>query len=159
VICIHDALASSELILGVRKKEALLITFEAASPLLPKWSSGSARKPGGRVEWRRARVRSATSIVSALSSGVANGCQIIPTFPPPPLIMPYGGFSPVRLEAQPRPQRPSVTPFRITFDGGAAVHSPGAARCPHPYSEPRLYPQALDSARFIMPAPAIATTA
>jgi hypothetical protein len=66
---------------------------------------------------------------------------------------------PVRLEAQPRPQRPSVTPFRIAFDGSAAVHSPGAARCPHPYSEPRLYPQALDSARFIMPAPANATTA
>src|SRR3974377_1290288 len=106
-----------------------------------------------RVEWRRDRFRSMASDVSALSSIVANGHQIMPSFPPPPLIIPDGGFSPVRLEEQHRPQRPSVACPQLTFDGGAVVHSPGAAQCPHPYSEPRLYPQALESARFIMPAP------
>jgi hypothetical protein len=39
------------------------------------------------------------SAVSALSSIVANGHQIVPTVPPPPRFIPYGGFSPVRLEA------------------------------------------------------------
>jgi hypothetical protein len=39
------------------------------------------------------------SFVSALSSIVANGHQIVPTVPPPPRFIPYGGFSPVRLEA------------------------------------------------------------
>jgi hypothetical protein len=39
------------------------------------------------------------SAVSTLSSIVANGHQVLPTFPPPPLFIPYGGFSPVRLEA------------------------------------------------------------
>ena len=41
------------------------------------------------------------SCVSALSSIVANGHQVIPTFPPPPRFIPYGEFSPVRLEIQP----------------------------------------------------------
>jgi hypothetical protein len=39
------------------------------------------------------------SAVSALSGIVANGHQIVPTVPPPPRFIPYGGFSPVRLEA------------------------------------------------------------
>ena len=34
------------------------------------------------------------SCVSALSSIVANGHQVLPTFPPPPRFIPYGGFSP-----------------------------------------------------------------
>ena len=38
----------------------------------------------GRVEWRRARIRSATPIVPALSSGVANGCQITRFYHPRP---------------------------------------------------------------------------
>jgi hypothetical protein len=39
------------------------------------------------------------SAVSALSSIVANGPQVVLTVPPPPRFIPYGGFSPVRLEA------------------------------------------------------------
>jgi hypothetical protein len=53
----------------------------------------------GRVERRRDRFRPMASAVSALSSIVANGHQIVPTVPPPPRFIPYGGFSPVRLEA------------------------------------------------------------
>jgi hypothetical protein len=53
----------------------------------------------GRVERRRDRFRPMASSVSALSSIVANGHQILPTFPPPPLIIPYGGFSPVECGA------------------------------------------------------------
>jgi hypothetical protein len=40
------------------------------------------------------------SDVSALSGIVANGHQVLPTFPPPPLSIPYGEFSPVRLVRQ-----------------------------------------------------------
>src|ERR1017187_8974598 len=47
----------------------------------------------GRVERRRDRFRPMDSCVSALSSIVANGHQVPPTFPSPPLIIPYGGFS------------------------------------------------------------------
>ena len=52
-----------------------------------------------RVERRRDWFRPMASAVSALSSIVANGHQILPSFPPPPLIMPHGEFSPIRLEA------------------------------------------------------------
>ena len=38
---------------------------------------------------------------------MANGHQVLPTFPPPSLIIPYGGFSPVRLEASLVILRPS----------------------------------------------------
>ena len=62
----------------------------------------------GRVERGRARVRPTASCVSALSSIVANDPQVIPTFPPLTLFIPYGEFSPVRLETQ--PCRPA--PFR-----------------------------------------------
>ena len=48
-----------------------------------------------RVEQRRDRFRPMASCVSALSSIVANGHQVLPTFPPPSLIIPYGGFSSV----------------------------------------------------------------
>jgi hypothetical protein len=47
--------------------------------------------------------------VSALSGIVANGHQVLPTFPPPSLFIPYGGFSPVRLEASLAILRPSET--------------------------------------------------
>jgi len=62
----------------------------------------------GRVEWRRDRFRPMASCVSALSSIVANGHQVLPTFPPPPLIIPDGEFSPVRLEASLVAPRPSA---------------------------------------------------
>jgi len=63
---------------------------------------------GGRVEWRRDRFRPMASCVSALSSIVANGHQVLPTFPPPPLFIPYGEFSPVRLDASLVAPRPSA---------------------------------------------------
>jgi len=49
------------------------------------------------------------SAVSALSSIVANSPRVLPTFPPPPLFIPYSGFSPVRLEASLVLLRPSET--------------------------------------------------
>jgi hypothetical protein len=63
----------------------------------------------GRVEWRRIRVRPMASGVSALSGIVANSPRVMPMFPPPPLFIPYGGFSPVRLEAGLVILRPSAT--------------------------------------------------
>jgi len=66
------------------------------------------RDSSGRVGWGRAWFRPMASNVSALSSIVANGHQVMLTVPPPPRFIPYGGFSPVRLETQ--PCRPA--PFR-----------------------------------------------
>jgi hypothetical protein len=63
----------------------------------------------GGVERRRDRFRPMASSVSALSSIVANGHQVLPTFPPPPLLIPCGGFPPVRLEASLVALRPSAT--------------------------------------------------
>ena len=51
--------------------------------------------------------RATTSIVSALSGCVAKGCQLnAPVFPSPSKI-PYGGFSPVRLQTERCMPRPS----------------------------------------------------
>ena len=82
----------------------------------------------GRVEWGRARFRPMASNVSALSSIVANGHQVMPTFPPPPLFIPYGEFSPVRLGTQPgrtvpfrRRLRPRLTPRLRSFRAGLRV--------------------------------------
>ena len=47
----------------------------------------------GRVERKRDRFRPMASCVSALSGIVANSPRVLPTFPPPPLFIPYGGFS------------------------------------------------------------------
>jgi len=49
---------------------------------------------------------------------VANSLQILPTFPPPSPLIPYGGFSPVRLEASLGLGGPSAS----AFDHQAAVH-------------------------------------
>jgi hypothetical protein len=75
----------------------------------------------GRVGWRCEQFRPMASCVSALSSIVANGHQVLPSFPPPPLFIPYGGFSPVRLEASLSPST-LPSPFRISFDAGLASH-------------------------------------
>lgn len=96
------------------------------------------------------------SIVSALSSIVANSPQILPTFPPPSPLIPDGGFSPVRLEAGPGPNTLPL-PVGTAFDVGLAVHT--FLAFPIQASGTAADPQALGSARFIMPAPAIATTA
>jgi len=97
------------------------------------------------------------SFVSALSSIVANSPRVMPKFPPPPLFIPYGGFSPVRLEASLVLLRPSETFRGFVWRRSCRSSVPG-----HFVSrrlERRLHPQALRSARFIMSAPAIATTA
>ena len=59
------------------------------NPVKANWSS--------RAESRR--FRPTASGVSALSSIVANGYQIVPTVRPPPRFIPYGGLS-VRLGAR-----------------------------------------------------------
>src|SRR5260370_30922210 len=45
-------------------------------------------KAARRVERRRDRFRPMASVVSALSSILANSPQVLPTFPPPPLFIP-----------------------------------------------------------------------
>ena len=67
----------------------------------------------GRVERRRDRFRPMASFVSALSSIVANSPRVLPTFPPPPLFIPYGGFSPVPAGSQPGPPAPFRIPSRL----------------------------------------------
>ena len=52
-------------------------------------------------------IRPATSIVSALSGIVANGHQAIHFVSSAPSIIPYGGFSPVRLQTRLMPRPPS----------------------------------------------------
>jgi len=62
-----------------------------------------------RVERRRKMFRPMTSDVSALSGIVANGHQAIHSVSSAPSKIPYGGFSPVRLQAgcQPCPSPPN----------------------------------------------------
>jgi hypothetical protein len=52
-------------------------------------------------------IRPATSSVSALSGVVANGCQAIHFVSSAPSKIPYGGFSPVRLQTHLTPRPPS----------------------------------------------------
>ena len=75
----------------------------------PRTFRRSARtRVSGRVARRRDWFRPMASAVSALSSIVANGHQILPPFAPPPLIMPCGGFSLTTVGSQPR----RLAPFR-----------------------------------------------
>jgi hypothetical protein len=64
-----------------------------------RYTIRAVRRSIGRVERRRDRFRPMASAVSALSSIVANGHQTVPTVPPPSRFIPYGGLSPVQLEA------------------------------------------------------------
>jgi hypothetical protein len=59
--------------------------------------------------------RSMTSNVSALSSIVANGHQTVHLVSPTPSKIPYGGFSPVRLQTRltPRPPSPALPRWLI----------------------------------------------
>ena len=52
-------------------------------------------------------IRPVTSMVSALSGGVANGHQAIHFVSPAPSKIPYGGFSPVRLQTHLTQRLPS----------------------------------------------------
>jgi hypothetical protein len=86
------------------------------------------------------------SAVSALSSIVANSPRVMPKFPPPPLFIPYGGLSPVWKPAwlsctlpKPSPAAFDAVPALLPVSGSASRRL-----------EPRLCPQTLGSARFIM---------
>ena len=57
-------------------------------------------------------IRPMTSNVSALSGSVANGHQAIHFVSSAPSKIPYGGFSPVRLQTRLRPRPPSPAPPR-----------------------------------------------
>src|SRR5208282_5666773 len=81
----------------------------------PKPRPGETVIDVGRVEWRREQFRSAASVVSALSSFVANGCQTMPSFPPPPLKFRTVGFpqygfklAPATATFAPRAYRPPL---------------------------------------------------
>jgi len=74
----------------------------------------------GRVGWGRGRFRPMASDVSALSRIVANGHQVVPTFPPPPRFVPYGEFSQVGDPALSHGALPP--PSWGTFDGLGATH-------------------------------------
>ncbi len=65
--------------------------------------------------------RPAASVVSALSGCVANGRQAMHHVSSPPSKIPYGGFSPVRLQTGCQPQ-PSL------LSGLYAATSPGSAQ-------------------------------
>ena len=110
----------------------------------------------GRVEWRRDRFRPMASCVSALSSMVANGHQVLPCFPhllcsSRTASLPRYGWKPalsLRALPQPSPAAFDAEPASLSVSGSES-------RC----IGSRLCPQALGSARFIIPAPANATTA
>src|ERR1700690_1909861 len=69
-----------------------------AFPPVQPWHRGGPDS-SGRVEWGRAQFRPMASDVSALSSIVAKGHQVMPTFPPPPRFIPYGEFSRIKCGA------------------------------------------------------------
>src|ERR1039457_544371 len=111
---------------------------------LVEWSGGAT----GLDQW--------LPFVSALSGIMANSPRVMPTFPPPPLFIPYGGVFPVRLEDSLVLLAPSES-----FRGFVCRRSCRSSVSGHFVSrrlERRLHPQALGSARFIMSASANATT-
>jgi hypothetical protein len=63
------------------------------------------QNPMGRVERRRRMFRPMTSKVSALSGSVATGHQTVHPGSSAPSKIPYGGFSPVRLQTRLKLQR------------------------------------------------------
>ena len=99
---------------------------EKVIPGKPKHGCFCGRNPAasGRVEQRRAMLRPMTSVVSALSSIVANGHQAIHTFPLPPLRFRTVGF-PQYGSKQVYRWRPSpaYTPLKCLSD--CPAFSPG----------------------------------
>jgi len=97
--------------------------------------------------------RSATSCVSALSGFVANGRQTVHPVSPSPSKIPYGGFSPVRLQAgcQPRPSPPPVHPASAYTRPQSSVRPPRVAPRGNPHlpvelaARPTSGPEALGS--------------
>jgi len=97
--------------------------------------------------------RSATSCVSALSGCVANGRQTVHPVSPSPSKIPYGGFSPVRLQAgcQPRPSPTPVQPASAYTQPQSSVRPPRVAPRGNPHlpvelaARPTSGPEALGS--------------
>ena len=101
-----------------------------------------------RVGWRREQFRSAASVVSALSSFVANGHQTMPSFPPPPLKFRTAGFpqygfklAPATATFAPRAYRP---PLRLLSECGVWSVVGLRQAAPHP-SDRATSPVALGS--------------
>jgi len=98
-------------------------------------------------------VRSAASGVSALSGRVANGRQTVHPVSPSPSKIPYGGFSPVRLQAgcQPRPSPTPVHPASAYTQPQSSVRPPRVAPRGNPHlpvelaARPTSDPEALGS--------------
>src|SRR5437867_1615739 len=82
-----------------RAKTPLDVESAASQPAALTDLSPSSHARFGRVEPRREMIRPMTSDVSALSGIVANGHQAIQIVSSAPSKIPYGGFSPVRLQA------------------------------------------------------------
>lgn len=108
-----------------------------------------SRRNGRRVEWRREQFRSAASVVSALSSFVANGHQTMPSFPPPPLKFRTAGFpqygfklAPATATFAPRAYRP---PLRLLSKCGVCSVVGLRQTAPRP-SDRTTSPVALGSA-------------
>jgi hypothetical protein len=104
------------------------------------------RSRDGRVERRRKMLRPMTSNVSALSSIVANGHHAIHPVSSAPSKIPYGGFSPVRLQAgcQLRPSPPDggfdattveVSSVRVLFRSRACARRHSRPLTPLPCPE------------------------
>jgi hypothetical protein len=101
-----------------------------------------------RVEWRREQFRPAASVVSALSSFVANGHQTMPSFPPPPLKFRTAGFpqygfklAPATATFAPRAYRP---PLCLLSECGVCSVVGLRQAAPHP-SDRTTSPVALGS--------------
>jgi hypothetical protein len=95
-------------------------------------------------------IRPTTSVVSALSGIVANGCQAIHSVSSAPSKIPYGGFSPVRLQTgcQPPPSKlaPLIGGHSGLFPGAHCFRSRACARRYSPVRSPHTSPVALGSA-------------
>ena len=92
--------------------------FESPEKALAEWSGGASG------------VRSAASVVSALSGNVANGRQTMTLVSSTPSKIPYGGFSPVRLQTSARHDHlPAGCPTVISRHG-PSVQVPRCTRSP-----------------------------
>ena len=109
----HFRIKSDECVKKVACAYLLRTDYGFVSRFLTKvWKPETRRsKPpiSSRVERRREMLRPMTSAVSALSGIVANGHQAIHSVSSAPSKIPYGGCSPVRLQAgcQPRSSPPA----------------------------------------------------
>ena len=118
----------------------------------------------GRVEQRRDMGRPMTSGVSALSSIVANGHQAIHFDSSAPSKIPYGGFSPVRLQTRCRDAIFGAAPAAAyrRFQPSSGIHPLLLSGClglsPHP-NAPNADSDALVQRLFCPPVSLLTMTA